>query len=163
MSNDGRIRLGGIGRCYLDRVICELICFAINPELQYREVHARLERRTARNGVKPFRFAVPGAPSSEPAAAQELSLPGSAEEWRGIFRAHGAHIYAKDGSLLRRRGDLIVYSTARMGRHEITLKPEDSGATELFTGRRFDGRSLVFDADRPQTCLFKVTAGKGTE
>ena len=124
---------------------------------------ARLERRTARNGVKTFRFAVPGAPSSEPAAAQELSLPGSAEEWRGIFRAHGAHIYARDGSLLRRRGDLIVYSTARMGRHEITLKPKDSGATELFTGRRFDGRSLVFDADRPQTYLFKVTAGKGAE
>ena len=115
-----------------------------------------LERKTSRPGVRAFRFAVDGAPVGEPANAEELPLPCSAAAWRALLKSHGVHLYADEGSFFRRRGDVIAYSTGKTGHHVLRLRPEESGVTELFTGRRFDGTEIGFDTSVPQAYLFKV-------
>ena len=115
-----------------------------------------LARKTSRPGVTAFRFALPDAPETAPANAPALSLPASVADWRTIFQSHGAHLYAEAGNWLRRRGNLLAYATRSAGRHRIVLKPGETGATELFSGRRFAGNILEFETAIPQTWLFKV-------
>jgi hypothetical protein len=117
---------------------------------------AALARKTSRPGVKVFRFNLPDAPETAPANAPALSLPASEADWRTIFQSHGAHLYAEAGNWLRRRGNLLAYATKNVGRHRIVLKPGETGATELFSGRRFAGNTLEFETTIPQTWLFKI-------
>ena len=115
-----------------------------------------LARKTSRPGVKAFRFALPDAPETAPANAPVLSLPESEADWRTLFQSHGAHLYAEADNWLRRHGNLLAYATRSAGRHRIVLKPGETGATELFSGRRFAGNVLEFETTGPQTWLFKI-------
>jgi dienelactone hydrolase len=120
---------------------------------------ALLEKKTSRPGVQAYRFALPDVADVSPSNAPALPLPDSADAWRKMFKEHGAHLYGESGSWLRRRGNLIAYATGRAGRHRLTLKPGEKGATELFSGRHFTGETIEFDTDIPQTWLFKVEPG----
>lgn len=65
-------------------------------------------------------------------------------------------MYSEAGSWLRRRGGVLAYSTGHIGRHRLLLKSGETGATELFSGRHFDGNVIDLDTRLPQTWLFKV-------
>jgi len=82
----------------------------------------------------------------------------TAAEWAAYFDAKGIHRYAKAGSLVRRRGDLILLHVADAGVHTLTLPASErtGDVTELISGRRLPTSSVVVESAGPATWLFRI-------
>ncbi|MCQ2391182.1 MAG: hypothetical protein MJ240_07145 [Kiritimatiellae bacterium] len=85
------------------------------------------------------------------------SVPVGYTGWHAVLDALGADVLCQASEYVRRHGDVILFHTARAGRHTLKLPPDLANRTfsELVHGGVHKGPDLVFETDGCDTLLFK--------
>ena len=84
-------------------------------------------------------------------------VPYSVPEWRAYFHKMGVKAIAKEGTYVRRQGNLILYHCADAGWQTIDVPDDLRGrkAVELFSGNDFSGDRITFKTEGCDTRLFR--------
>ena len=84
-------------------------------------------------------------------------VPYSVPEWRAYFDKMGVKAIAKEGTYVRRQGNLILYHCADAGWQTLDVPDDLRGrkAVELFSGNVFAGDRITFKTEGCDTRLFR--------
>ena len=77
-------------------------------------------------------------------------------QYRKLFEDLGLHAWTAPENYVRRHGDLFMFHTGKVGRHEIVLPAGRTGAASISTGRDYTGPRIVLEAAGPMTELFRL-------
>ena len=144
--------------------------FLAQPEGRYRkavflnvlspdpERRWKLEKRVGAEGFKSVWMI--RCPFDLPSAQVRAKAPQSGEAWREMLTGLGAHAVGPAGHYVRRHGDKVMFHTGKAGRWELDL-PGYDGATELFSGRRYEGSRFTVETDGPDTLWFRFDRASG--
>ena len=85
------------------------------------------------------------------------NYPRTGAQWRELLLKTGVKPLASPGSYVRRRGNLVMFHTGTKGKHVIAFPGKVKGATELFTGTKSTGNTVIVTSEEgPGTWLFKT-------
>lgn len=132
------------------RIVCVADAFTLSASES-----AELVRRLNRPERTAFRLKVAGLPEFLP-ELEAVAAPACAADWQEVLVRKGARAWAKPGSFLRRRGNLVGVSFSDAGSHRLRLPPDSRGATELYSGKCYAGSVLELETDGPETLLFEL-------
>jgi hypothetical protein len=82
-------------------------------------------------------------------------VPRGAGAWRKVFAGLGAALYAPEGHLVRKHGDVLMFHTGKAGVHALNFAGY-SGAEELYSGKKYGSSKISVETSGPDTMVFRL-------
>jgi hypothetical protein len=121
-----------------------------------KKMMSELAKRTAAKGFRSVWLMKAPESCVKDADARVLDpVPRGAGAWRKVFAGLGAALYAPEGHLVRRHGDVLMFHTGKAGVHALNFAGY-SGAEELYSGKKYGSSKISVETSGPDTMVFRL-------